>query len=407
MTAYVLVLNAGSSSLKYQLLEPDSGRVAVKGIVERIGSTGGGAVGNTVGGTADYASALAAAREEMSAAGFDPHAVDLRAIGHRVVHGGERFRRPTLITPDVLQTVRDLIPLAPLHNPANAALIECTLDAFPAVPQVAVFDTAFFAALPEVAATYAIDRGLARKYGIRRYGFHGISHCYVSRAAAAHVGRPYAELNQIVLHLGNGASASAIAGGRALDTSMGLTPLEGLVMGSRGGDIDPGVLIHLMRAAHLDADGLEDLLSRPSGMKGLTGTVDLRDVHGQIAAGGAGAQQAELALDIYTRRLRKYIGAYHAILGRLDTLIFTAGVGENDPIVRARAVENLAALGISIDPDRNVARAPASSAAARIISPDGSPVTVLVVPTNEELAIAQQSAALIGDPSAKGARIEP
>lgn len=396
MTAYVLVLNAGSSSLKYQLLEPDSGRVAVKGIVERIGSTGGGTAGGSMGNTADYASALATAREEMSAAGFDPHAVDLRAIGHRVVHGGERFREPTLITPDVLQTIRDLIPLAPLHNPANAALIECTIDAFPTLPQVAVFDTAFFAALPEVAATYAIDRDLARQYGIRRYGFHGISHDYVSRAAAAYLGRPYAELRQIVLHLGNGASASAIAGGRPLDTSMGLTPLEGLVMGSRGGDVDPGVLIHLMRAAHLDADGLEDLLSRHSGMKGLTGTVDLRDVHRQIAAGGVDAQQAELALDIYTRRLRKYIGAYHAILGRLDTLIFTAGVGENDSTVRARATENLTALGISIDPERNAAGPEASSAAARIISPDGSPVTVLVVPTNEELAIARQAAALIG-----------
>lgn len=388
MTAYALILNAGSSSLKYQLLESVSGGLALGGIVERIG---GDSKGGANAGVAGYAAALGQARAEMASAGFDPSTVRLEVIGHRVVHGGERFREPCLITPEVLTTVKDLIPLAPLHNPAGAAIIESALAEFPAVPQVAVFDTAFFARLPDAAATYAIDRDVARRYRIRRYGFHGISHSYVSRHAAAFVGRPYDELNQIVLHLGNGASASAIEGGRPIDTSMGLTPLEGLVMGSRGGDIDPGVLIHLMRSADLDADALEDLLSRRSGMRGLTGAVDLRDVHRMIREGGPAGEGAALALAIYTRRLRKYIGAYVALLGRVDTLVFTAGVGENDAVVRAAATENLAALGISLDPERNAA----PSGGTRIISPPGAPVTVLVVPTNEELEIARQAAALV------------
>lgn len=374
MTPCILVLNAGSSSLKYQLVDPVSGAVAAKGLVERIG-----------GSLDSYADALATVQADLPAS-------DIAAVGHRVVHGGERFREPTVITAEVLDTIRELIPLAPLHNPANAAIIEAALAALPGVPQVAIFDTAFFADLPDVATTYAIDREVARSHGIRRYGFHGISHEYVSHQAAALLGRPYDDLNQIVLHLGNGASASAIEAGRPIDTSMGLTPLEGLVMGTRGGDIDPGALIHLMRHAGYDADGIDDLLSRHSGMFGLTGHVDLRDVHAAAAGSGPESGQAELALALYARRLAKYTGGYAAILGRVDVITFTAGVGENDADIRDRACARLGVLGVTLDARGNRAE----THEARLISADDSRVAVAVIPTNEELAIARQAAALVG-----------
>lgn len=372
----ILVLNGGSSSLKYQLVEPMSGEVRSKGLIERIGKD-----------PADYLAALHAVREQLP-----PRTV--AAVGHRVVHGGARFRAPTLITDEVLGTIESLIPLAPLHNPVNAAIIVAARKALPAVPHVAVFDTAFFADLPEVATAYAIDREVARANGIRRYGFHGISHEYVSRAAADLIARPYGEVNQIVLHLGNGASASAVEGGRPVDTSMGLTPLEGLMMGSRGGDIDPGALIHLMRTAGYDADALDDLLSRRSGMVGLTGRGDLRDVHAAAAGADAtiSAATAELALQLYARRITKYVGAYAALLGRVDVITFTAGVGENDPDIRERALASLGIFGVMLDAQRNAA----DRRDARIISADGSRVTVAVIPTNEELAIARATSALAG-----------
>jgi acetate kinase len=296
-----------------------------------------------------------------------------------------------VITAEVLNTVRELIPLAPLHNPAGAAIIEAALAALPEVPHVAVFDTAFFADLPDVATTYAIDRDVADRNGIRRYGFHGISHEYVSHRAAELLRRDYGELNQIVLHLGNGASASAIEAGRPVDTSMGLTPLEGLVMGTRGGDIDPGALIHLMRHADLDADGIDDLLSRHAGMYGLTGHVDLRDVHAAAAGTGPEAERAELALALYARRLAKYIGGYAAILGRVDAISFTAGVGENDADMRERACARLGLFGVTLDAQRNRS----TTQGARLISATDSRVAVAVIPTNEELAIARQAASLV------------
>lgn len=376
MTSSILVLNGGSSSLKYQLLRPDTGELTAKGLVERIGST-----------TEDYLRALAGVRDELAGE-------HVSAVGHRVVHGGEKFWRPTLITAEVLDTIRELIPLAPLHNPVNAAIIDAATRTFPQVPQVAVFDTAFFAALPQAATTYAIDAQLAKREGLRRYGFHGISHEYVSGQAAQLLGRDYHEVSQIVLHLGNGASASAIRAGQPIDTSMGLTPLEGLMMGTRGGDIDPGVLIHLMRHAHMTADQLDDVLSRHSGMLGLTGHTDLRDVHAQADAGSA---QAELALAMYARRITKYIGAYSALVGRVDIISFTAGVGENDADIRSRALAPLAAQGIIVDPERNAA----ASNGPRLISADGSSVAVAVIPTNEELAIARQTAALISESGRK------
>ena len=396
MTGSALVLNAGSSTLKLQLLDPDSGEVTARGLVERIGQEQGDArlehLGTQTtwsGPVPDHAAALAAARELFDRAGHPLHEGWLRVIGHRVVHGGASFRDPVVITPAVLHTIRELSSLAPLHNPANAALIESALAAFGSVPQVAVFDTAFFGTLPPAAATYAIDRDLAERHRIRRYGFHGISHQYVSRRAAVALGRDPAELNQIVLHLGNGASVSAVRGGIAVDTSMGLTPLEGLVMGTRGGDFDPGALLHLQRAARMGPDELEQLLNRRSGIQGLAGVADLRDLHRLIDSGD---DDAVLALDVYCHRARKYIGAYLAVLGRVDALVFTAGVGENDPVVRAMIVDGLSGLGIAVDPARNGANA----RGPRIISPPGTATTVMVVPTNEELEIARQAVALLG-----------
>jgi acetate kinase len=288
-----------------------------------------------------------------------------------------------------------LSPLAPLHNPGAVAGIEAAraqLD----VPHVAVFDTAFHQTLSPAAYTYAIDAGLAERHRVRRYGFHGTSHKYVSETAAAFLGRPLRELRQIVLHLGNGASACAIDGGRSVDTSMGMTPLEGLVMGTRSGDLDPAVLIHLARRAHLSTDDLDELLNRRSGLLGLTGRGDMRDVR-EAAEGGDEA--ARLALDVTVHRLKHYIGAYTAALGGLDVLTFTAGVGENSVPLRAEVLTGLEVFGIRLDPERNAG----SSREARVISTDDSAVTVLVVPTNEELEISRQSLqAVRGDTGSSG-----
>ena len=281
-----------------------------------------------------------------------------------------------------------LAPLAPLHNPANLAGINVARDLLPDVPHVAVFDTAFFRDLPRAAATYALDREIAAQHSVRRYGAHGTSHQYVSRTAAAVLGRDLGELRQIVLHLGNGASASAVLHGAPVDTSMGLTPLEGLVMGTRSGDIDPAVVIHLSRNAGMSIDEIDDLLNRRSGMLGLTGHNDMREVHRLIAAGDV---DARVGLDVYVHRLKKYIGAYAAVMGGLDALSFTAGVGENDAVVRAETAAGLGFLGIEIDPVRNALR----SDAPRLISPDTARVAVMVIPTDEEMAIALETMSLV------------
>lgn len=399
MTAPVLVLNGGSSSLKSQLLEPTSGQVLARGLVERIGSDSavvhaarpdatGNAVGQWEGPIADHGAALAQLTAELAALGVELSGDRLLAVGHRVVHGGIRFRQPTIITDVVVDAIDDLAALAPLHNPGNAALIRAATQHFPHTPQVAVFDTAFFADLPEVATTYAIDRAVARQYSVRRFGFHGISHAAVSAQTAALMGADPTTVNQIVLHLGNGASISAIQGGKPRDTSMGLTPLEGLVMGSRGGDIDPGALIHLMREADYGADDLANLLNHRSGLQGLTGQRDLRDVAQRAEAGDPDARSA---LELYCYRSRKYIGSYLAVLGRVDAIVFTAGVGENAAAIRAEIVAGLDGLGISIDPARNTA----DIAGPRLISPPHAQVAVAVIPTNEELAIARAAAALL------------
>jgi acetate kinase len=375
----VLVLNAGSSSLKYQLVVPESGEVQAKGLVERIGEQGSG--------VADHVEAVEQVRRRLAEDDVDLETAGVRAVGHRVVHGGPDFSDPVVLTDAVVDQIRDLSPLAPLHNPGAVAGIEAARARLH-VPHVAVFDTAFFATLPPAASTYALPRELAEQHRIRRYGMHGTSHGYVSRAVATLLGRPLEELDQVVLHLGNGCSASAVRGGRAVDTSMGLTPLEGLVMGTRSGDVDPGLHSYLHREAGLSVAEIDDLLNKQSGLKGLSGVNDFRQLQ-ELRAGGDG--HAQLAFEVYVHRLRHYLGAYLVVLGRLDVLTFTAGVGENNAALRAAVVEGLAGLGLSVDPERN--EAPGHE--ARVISPDGSPVTVAVVPTNEELEIARQAVALI------------
>jgi acetate kinase len=385
----VLVLNCGSSSIKYQLIDADSGEAHASGLVEKIGSVDGvvthkeGADSVRIeGAIADHAVGLTLMRQAFADAGNDLNDRGVIAVGHRVVHGGTTFTGPVLIDDTVVAEIGELSVLAPLHNPANLVGIERAMANFPHLPHVAVFDTAFFADLPPAASTYAIDHALAAKHGVRRYGFHGTSHSYVSRQAAAFLDRPYGELNQIVLHLGAGASVAAIRGGRPVDTSMGMTPLQGLVMATRSGDIDPGALFHLHRVAGLSVDEIDTLLNRRSGVQGLSGVSDFRDLHRLIGTGDANAR---LALDVWVHRVRAYLGAYYVLLGSVDVISFTAGVGENDARARELVMADLEGLGIAVDPARNTA----SSREARVISPDGSRVTVLVMPTNEELAIAR------------------
>ncbi|WP_314147248.1 acetate kinase [uncultured Leifsonia sp.] len=392
----VLVVNSGSSSLKYQLIDAESGDALASGLVERIGEASGHIRHRGPDGSSertlpipDHTAGFRAMLDAFEAEGPDLAEHPLAAVGHRVVHGGKRFFEPTIVTPLVEINIEDLSDLAPLHNPANLEGIRAAKKAFPDVEHVAVFDTAFHQTLDPAAYTYAIDAALAEKHRVRRYGFHGTSHKYVSGVVAEVLGRPLGELKQIVLHLGNGASACAVDGGRSVDTSMGMTPLEGLVMGTRSGDIDPAVLVHLARRAGLGIDELDELLNRRSGLLGLTGTGDMRDVRHAAESGDA---RARLAIDVVVHRLKHYIGAYTALLGGLDALTFTAGVGENNPWLRAEVCAGLEVLGIRIDPERNER----SGDEPRIVSTDDSPVAVLVVPTNEELEIARQSLQAVG-----------
>ncbi|WP_455901261.1 acetate/propionate family kinase [Rhodococcus gordoniae] len=385
----VLVLNSGSSSIKFRLIEPESGNSSAHGLIERIGEPEGRIVFHHTTGVderndaiPDHRTGLRAMLEMLEGLGRPLHEVGIVAVGHRLVHGGKVFYEPTLIDDDVVRAVDELSVLAPLHNPANVVGMEVAREELPEVPHVGVFDTAFFHGLPAHASTYAIDRDVARKYDIRRYGFHGTSHEYVSGRAAEFLGRDIAELNLIVLHLGNGASASAIAGGNPIDTSMGLTPLEGLVMGTRSGDIDPGVVMHLNRAAGLKVDAIDDLLNRHSGLKGLSGVNDFRAL---LKLVGEGDEDARLAYDVYVHRIRKYLGAYTFELGGVDAIVFTGGVGENNVDVRRDSLAGLDRLGIVVDDARNTA----DGDGERRISADSSHVEVLVIPTNEELAIAR------------------
>jgi acetate kinase len=366
MVRTVLVLNAGSSSLKYALIHPDGSRE--RGTVERIGE-GSSAV-------PDHATAIGTILSDLPA----DVVADIDAVGHRVVHGGTRFHVPVLIDSQVEHAIGELAPLAPLHNPANLLGIRAARRLLPATPQVAVFDTAFHATLPPAASTYALDTTVAREVNVRRFGFHGISLRYVVGRVAELLGR--ADLDLIVLHLGNGASATAVRSGESVDTSMGMTPLEGLVMGTRTGDIDPAAAFQLIRAGYSPAE-VEELFEHRGGLYGLCGDNDMRAV---LVRANANDPRARLAVDVYCHRLRRYVGGLFAVLGRADAIVFTAGVGEHASPIRAQTLVGLDGLGIRLDPTRNASL----STAPRVISTDDSPVAVLVVPTDEEQAIADE-----------------
>jgi acetate kinase len=373
----VLVINCGSSSIKYRLF--DGSEAIAKGLIEEIG-----------GDLADYEAALHRIMAEVDLAG-------LVAVGHRVVHGGSEFSAPTIINDEVVETIERLVPLAPLHNPAALAGIKVARKLLPDVPQLAVFDTAFHSTIPPAGTTWALDLSLAERWGVRRYGFHGISHAYVARRTAEFRGLDPARANVVTLHLGNGASACAVAGGRSVATSMGMSPQGGLVMGTRSGDIDPTVVFHLHRVAGLPIEEIERSLTRYAGLRGLAGDSDVRAVLRRRADGDPAAT---LAFDVYCRRIKEYIGAYLAVLGRVDAITFTAGVGENASAVRAAALEGMESLGIKIDAARNDQAATRAEEGATLISDDDSPIAVCVVPTNEELEIATQSRAALSTPDA-------
>ena len=392
MAQPILLLNCGSSSIKYQLLDPDQASPLAVGLVQRIGQEVS-TIDHEVGEAefhderpfADHTEAVAAVVKMFTDHG--PSLEGVGAVGHRTVHGGSTFVESVLIDEGVVAKLEELSGLAPLHNPPAIAGIRAAQAVLPEVPHVAVFDTAFFATLPAEAYTYAIDTAVAEKFGIRKYGFHGTSHSYVSRKAAEYLGRPIEDTKIIVCHLGNGASISAVDGGVAVDTSMGLTPLQGLVMGPRSGDVDPGLHAFLVRNG-MSIDEVDTLLNKQSGMGGLCGYTDMRDVKSQIAAGD---ERTKLALDIYVHRLVSYIGSYIAILGGLDAIVFTAGIGENADHVRGPVVRRLAHLGLILDEEANLQR----SKQAREISTAASPVKVLVIPTNEELEMAQETLEVI------------
>jgi acetate kinase len=395
----ILVLNCGSSSVKYQLIDVDKSYVLAKGTVSRIGMSESVLVHKphdrpeiTISGEIlDHIVAV----EHVIAILLSPnHGVmkdksGISAVGHRVVHGGEKFPDSALIDKEVMQVLRSCIELAPLHNPHNIRGINACMQLLPGVPQVAVFDTAFHQKMPPFAYIYGIPYILYRKYGIRRYGFHGTSHFYVSRRAARMMRRPIEELKIITVHLGNGASMAAVKGGISVDTSMGFTPLEGLLMGTRSGDLDPAIILHVMAREELSLHEANTLLNKHSGMQGISGvSSDMRDI---IAESQKGNSNAQLALDAYCYRIRKYIGAYAAAMGGLDALVFTAGVGENSPVVRKKCCENLEFLGIRIDDEKN-------EEAIRVeteIQTDDSPVKVFCIPTNEELVIALDTKRII------------
>jgi len=393
----VLVLNSGSSSIKYRLLDLPGGAVPAWGELERIGSpqarfvrlTPSGRRVEMSPGSAGHRSSWKTVFEAMKDDGVLSPEGGLAGIGHRVVQGGEIFREAALVDLPTLDAIRSLSPLAPLHNPVNAMGIEAALEFAPGVPQVAVFDTAFHQTLPPHAFRYALPAKLYTERRIRRFGFHGTSHAYVSRRAGetlGRLGRARGEINLVSLHLGNGASAAAVRGGKSVDTSMGMTPLEGLVMGTRSGDLDPAISFHLMRETGASPGEVERLLMEKSGLAGLAGSADMREV---LARAEGGDEEARLAVDLYTYRIKKYVGAYLAVLGRVDAVVFTGGIGENSPEIRARSLAGLEGLGIAIDAARNEA----SSREEREVGAKGAPVAVLVIPTNEELEIATQTLA--------------
>ena len=393
----ILVINCGSSSLKYQLINSETEGVLAKGLCERIGIDGmltyqpeGGEKEKSEIAMPTHTEAinavLAALTNEKS--GVIKSLSEVGAVGHRVVHGGEKFAASTLLTPEVLKGIEECNDLAPLHNPANLIGIRACQELMPGVPMVAVFDTAFHQTMPDVAYTYGIPYEYYEKYKVRRYGFHGTSHSYVSKRTAEIVGKPYDQMKIIVCHLGNGASISAVNCGKSVDTSMGLTPLEGLVMGTRSGDLDPAIIDFVGKKEGLSLDEMNEVLNKKSGMLGISGvSSDGRDLE---AAAETGNKRAQLALDVFDYRVIKYIGAYAAAMNGVDAIAFTAGIGENNIKMRKDVCSSLTYLGVKLDEEKNNVRGE-----ERIISADDSKVQVLLVPTNEELAIARETLALV------------
>lgn len=398
----ILIVNSGSSSIKFQLIDMDGEKVLASGLVERIGEEKGVVSCTLRSETGLKAKVERSEKVEDHSKGMrlvvdvltDPAdgvisgKDSIEAIGHRVVHGGEDFHSPTLITAEVLEAIENNVALAPLHNPANLDGIRVAGELFPGVKQIAVFDTAFHQSIPPKAYHYALPSELYEKEKIRRYGFHGTSHQYVAQECAKQMKRSLTELNLITVHLGNGCSMCAIERGLSVDTSLGLTPLEGLVMGTRSGDVDPAIHFFLARNCGMDIERIDDMLNKESGLKGLCGMNDMRDIHEQIAAGN---KRARLALEVQTYRNRKYIGAFMAVLGRVDAIVFTAGIGENDSIVRAKSLEKMEHFGVELDPQRNGQRVREPI----LLSSDSSRVQVWGIPTNEELAIARASKAVL------------
>ncbi len=397
MMKKILVLNAGSSSLKYQLISLPKKEVIAKGLVEKIGSKEAGLVYKT-----DAISIEETAEIKDHAIGLDwvakqlldrnhgvvQEASEIAAIGHRVVHGGSTFSETTLITDAVKDQIKALYPLAPLHNPANMKGIEISEQLFKGVPQIAVFDTAFYQSLEEKVYRFPIDRKLADSEQIRVYGFHGTSHKYVSEKTADYLNNPNSKL--IVLHLGNGCSATAVAAGKSVEHSMGFGPINGLIMGTRSGDIDPAVLLYLQQSLGYSPEDVKNLLTKNSGMMGLAGASDLREVHKKADAGDS---NAALALEMNAHRIKKFIGSYYAVLNGADAIVFTAGIGENDWRLRQLVCSNLEGLGIAMDFDKNKS----GGSGILELQTKNSKVKILVVPTDEELEIAQQSYQLIID----------
>ena len=393
----VLVINCGSSSLKYQLIDSQTEAVLAKGLCERIGIDGR-LVYEKAGCDKEVTEAampthkqaiqlvLDALVNPATGAIADLSAID--AVGHRVVHGGEKFATSTVLTEEVINVIEECNDLAPLHNPANLIGIRACQELMPNVPMVAVFDTAFHQTMPEVAYMYGLPYEYYEKYSVRRYGFHGTSHSYVSKRAADILGKDYSELKTIVCHLGNGASICAVNGGKSVDTSMGLTPLEGLIMGTRSGDVDPSILDFIAQKENLTLSEVMNVLNKKSGVEGVSGvSSDFRDL---AAAAAEGNKRAALAIDAFAYRVVKYIGAYVAAMNGVDAICFTAGLGENDAATRAKIVANLSYLGIAIDEEANNTRGKEI-----VISTADSKVKVLTIPTNEELAICRETVALV------------
>ncbi len=398
----ILVLNSGSSSLKFQLFVGTDLSVMTVGLIEQIGDAQSAAQLSFTDAyglekklernqpVADHREAIMVMAQMLRDSGTLVDTSELTGVGHRVVHGGEAFRQPVLIDDTVISAIEQLIPLAPLHNPANLMGIRVTMEHVAHIPQVAVFDTAFHQSIPEHAYLYALPYDLYKQQKVRRYGFHGTSHSYVARQAALYLDRPIEALNIITLHLGNGASAAAIRNGECIDTSMGLTPLEGLIMGTRSGDLDPAILFYLSRESGLDIDALDKLLNKESGLKGICGENDMRTIS---EAAERGDNQARLALTMFCYRLKKYIGAYMAALGGVDCIVFTGGIGENSATVRQLCCQGMDRLGLTLDEEKNSIR---QKDILEIQAAD-SLVSVLVIPTDEEHEIASQTLQVINN----------